>query len=279
MLLAADTWQCRNVAWILATPYHTVPGHTTPYHGSVEWHSRQCTIEYWLGPLGRANCPGARLSPAPLCCLITLHSIVPTTTWWTIRRDPHKQSYSADLTARWGPGAFAGTGLAPSRHHLLICSCQYKVYSTHTSCQGSGVDSNWQKLPPSIHCSSSKPFHTFPETLLYVAHQSTSIRSEVGAPRHSSEEKKVHLLQISNGFLRCLTLWPRTSAANGQKHKHYLLACLVKMNQMMETTGLSPQCQIIHCLSSLLPTKLKIEKSEKWFIWYIGMADREAREF
>ena len=53
-----------------AMPYHIIPGHTTAYD-TVEWHSTQCTIEYWLGPLGRANCPGARLSPGPLCCQVS----------------------------------------------------------------------------------------------------------------------------------------------------------------------------------------------------------------
>ena len=49
-------------------PYQVIP------HQNL-WHSTQCTIEYWLGPLGRANCPGAPLWLAPLCCLITLHCI------------------------------------------------------------------------------------------------------------------------------------------------------------------------------------------------------------
>ena len=93
---------------------HAIP-HRTMAYGSVEWHSRQCTIEYWLGPLGRANCPGARLSPAPLCCLITLHSIVPTTTWWTIRRDPHSGNSRTQLT--WQLGEARGLLLALDSPH------------------------------------------------------------------------------------------------------------------------------------------------------------------
>ena len=46
-----------------AMPYHIIPGHTMAYD-TVECHSTQCTIEYWLGPLGRANCPGAPLHSA-----------------------------------------------------------------------------------------------------------------------------------------------------------------------------------------------------------------------
>ena len=73
---------------------HAIPSHTTPYHGLwMAQHSAtgQCTIEYWLGPLGRANCPGA---PSTLL----LNHITLYCDQRPIRRDPHSGNSRTQLT-------------------------------------------------------------------------------------------------------------------------------------------------------------------------------------
>ena len=115
------------------------------------WGVGQCTIEYWLGPLGPANCPGAPSTLALLNHITQYRDVVDQKTTYL--------SCTQDLTVTLG--ALAGTGLV-SRHHLpMLLSCRVHLQQ-HCVAEflrelegGGGVDSNRQKLPPSIHWCSS----------------------------------------------------------------------------------------------------------------------------
>ena len=57
--------ECRlNIGHAIPHRTKAIPGHTTPK--PLTYDTVQCTIEYWLGPLGRANCPGAPLAGTTL---------------------------------------------------------------------------------------------------------------------------------------------------------------------------------------------------------------------
>ena len=157
-------------------PYQVIP------HQNL-WHSTQCTIEYWLGPLGRANCPGAPLWLAPLCCLITLHCIATLPDQNTSAHCSSGNSSRTpqeDLTVT--PGGFCWHWTRPIPPPSTDAPVSSTQHYTLSSCQGSGVDSNRQKLPPSIHCSSSST-HCAVQTILspLVPYRATSIPGDVDA--------------------------------------------------------------------------------------------------